>query len=178
MGKFDELLSLAAQVRDATNEYENTANRIGSLFVAILERINEALPGSAINADSIEYGFVEGQFVISMNKIGENGSATPIRIPIPIVSGTAPGLMTSELLNEINQAISNSNTVAQRAESTANNASESFGASLSHISSTLTTLNSNMTLLENSITECENKINSTSSVGNIFNVSVEVPIDG
>ena len=178
MGKFDELLPLAAQVRDATNEYENTANRIGSLFVAILERINEALPGSAINADSIEYGFVDGQFVISMNKISENGSATPIRIPIPIVSETAPGLMTSELLNEINQAISNSNSVAQRAESTANNASESFGASLSHISSTLTTLNSNMTLLENSITECENKINSTSSVGNIFNVSVEVPIDG
>ena len=39
MSIFDKLLPLAAQVRDATEEGENTGKRVGDLFVALIQEI-------------------------------------------------------------------------------------------------------------------------------------------
>ena len=68
MSKFNDLLTVAAGVRDATEQYENTAARVGGLFVSIIQAIIETVPETLIDGDTVSYTPTESNFLITMKK--------------------------------------------------------------------------------------------------------------
>lgn len=174
MSIFDELLPLAAQVRDATEEYENSSNRIGSLFVAILEGLVSSVPATAIDADSINYALSENGYLISMNKRESDGTITPIEILIPLATQTSSGLFTPKILQSINNGINSVLSIAGTASRAAQGALDTANSAYDKADGLITSLE----LLQNKLTELETAISTSAAVGNIFNVSAEVPIAG
>ena len=174
MSIFDELLPLAAQVRDATEEYENSSNRIGSLFVAILEGLVSSVPATAIDADSINYELEENGYLISMNKRESDGTITPIEILIPLATQTSSGLFTPKILQSINNGINSAMSIAGSASKAAQGAQDKANSAYDKADGLITSLG----LLQEKLTELETAISTSAAVGNIFNVSAEVPIAG
>lgn len=174
MGKFDELLSLAAQVRDATEEYENTSTRIGSLFVAILQKLSASIPDAAIDAESVTYRCGDNGFLITMDKIGSDGSRTPIEITIPGATTENSGLFTPLIYDVLNRGISSAYSAAEAAVKRANTAQNCADSA----NRTLLEVVQSLNLIQDSISELQNAIEHSATVGNIFNVSTEVPITG
>ncbi|MBO5710963.1 MAG: hypothetical protein J6R62_05555, partial [Rikenellaceae bacterium] len=78
MSKFNDLLPVAAGVRDATEQHENTAARVGGLFVSIIRAIIETIPENNIDGDTISYTTTESNFLITMKKRLADGNFVPI----------------------------------------------------------------------------------------------------
>ena len=105
MSKLEKLLPAAATVRDATEEYENTASRIGGLFVSIIQTIIDTIPETQIDASSLSYKASSENFIISMNKRTDEGSVSQYDIVIPTVSTEKAGLMTPTQLTELSNSL-------------------------------------------------------------------------
>ena len=160
MSKLNELLPIAAQVRDATEEYENTANRIGSLFVAILEGIIDSTPEAAIDANSVQYKMTAEGFLITMERMNSDGSRVPINITVPFVSEKTPGLITPEILTNLQTAVNGALTAAQNAQNSAGKTS----TEISGIKTTLDSVNRSLTELttaQTSLTDAIRVVNLT-----------------
>ncbi len=120
MSKFSNLLPDAAVIRDATNESENTASRIGGLFVSIIQTIIATMPEVHIDGDSIDFKTSENDFIIYMKKKLDDGTDVPITITIPAASTTKAGLFTPALLTELQNSISAETKRAMAAEGNLN----------------------------------------------------------
>ena len=102
MSKLTNLLSAAATVRDATEESENTASRIGGLFVSIIQTLIDTMPEAQIDGTSLSYQASDSNFIISMKKMLD-GTEIPLKIVIPAASSVYAGLLTPASLNKINE---------------------------------------------------------------------------
>lgn len=240
MSKLSNLLTKAAEVRDATEQYENTAAKVGGLFVSIIQAIIETVPETLIDGDTVSCTTSESNFIISMKKRLDDGSLVPITITIPAASTANAGLLTPALLAELRAGINS----ASNAAATAQNGANSANRILSEVITSISTMRDGMATIETKVIEIstnveglssevsnileqigqpfgiapldalgkvpathlpplalgytedsafpgnegkelqeiverlENDLNDSSSVGNIFNVSVEVPIEG
>lgn len=103
MSKLTNLLSAAATVRDATEESENTASRIGGLFVSIIQTLIDTMPEAQIDGTSLSYQVSDSNFIISMKKMLDDGTEIPFKIVIPAASSVYAGLLTPASLNKINE---------------------------------------------------------------------------
>lgn len=156
MSKLKELLPIAAQVRDATEEYENTANRIGSLFVAIIEGILDSTPEAAIDASSVQHTITAEGFLITMNRKDSDGSTVPINITVPLVSEEAPGLITPEILTSLQTSVKNALSAAKSAQDSANSISTGLTGvqnSLKSVNQSILTLTVEQESLYDSVSE-------------------------
>lgn len=156
MSKLNELLPIAAQVRDATEEYENTANRIGSLFVAIIQGIIDSTPEAAIDASSVQHTITAEGFLITMNRKDSDGSTVPINITVPLVSEEAPGLITPGILTSLQTSVKNALSAAQSALDSANSASNGLTGvleSLKSVNQSILTLTDGQESLYDSVCE-------------------------
>ncbi len=106
MTKIQSLLSQAAVIRDATSEGENTALRVGSMFVSLIQSIVATLPAELLDATGISYKSGESTFIITFNTLDDAGNKSSRQIIIPAASQGNAGLLTPAKLKEINQAIS------------------------------------------------------------------------
>lgn len=131
MAKIDSLLSRASEVRDATLEKENTALRVGSLFVDLIQTITAVLPREILEASGISVAAPASDVTISYKKILNDGSAGTGRITIPAVTETGAGVITPALLARIREGLTdiseairaadNAQTSADTANTTAAN---------------------------------------------------------
>lgn len=131
MAKIDSLLSRASEVRDATLEKENTALRVGSLFVDLIQTITAVLPREILEASGISVAASASDVTISYKKILNDGSAGTGRITIPAVTETGAGVITPALLARIREGLTdiseairaadNAQTSADTANTTAAN---------------------------------------------------------
>lgn len=131
MAKIDSLLSRASEVRDATLEKENTALRVGSLFVDLIQTITAVLPREILEASGISVAASASDVTISYKKILNDGSAGTGRITIPAVTETGAGVITPALLARIREGLTdiseairaagNAQTSADTANTTADN---------------------------------------------------------
>lgn len=131
MAKIDSLLSRASEVRDATLEKENTALRVGSLFVDLIQTITAVLPREILEASGISVSASASDVTISYKKILNDGSAGTGRITIPAVTETGAGVITPALLARIREGLTdiseaiwaagNAQTSADTANTTAAN---------------------------------------------------------
>lgn len=127
MAKIDSLLSRASEVRDATLEKENTALRVGSLFVDLIQTITAVLPREILEASGISVAASASDVTISYKKILNDGSAGTGRITIPAVTETGAGVITPALLAQIREGLTDISEAiraagnAQTSADTANN---------------------------------------------------------
>lgn len=147
MGKLTNLLPQAAAVRDATEEYENSASRVGSLFVSIIQAIIDTVPETLIDGSTVSYTTSESNFIISMKKRLDDGSLVPITITIPAASTANAGLLTPSLLTELRTAINS----ASNAANTAQNSADSANHTIAEISTTVTMLQDGLTSVETKV---------------------------
>ena len=147
MSKFNDLLTVAAGVRDATEQYENTATRVGGLFVSIIQAIIETIPETLIDGDTVSYTPTESNFLITMKKRMADGSIVPISITIPAATSANAGLLTPSLLAELRTAINSASNAANTAQNSANSANNTIAG----ISTTVTQLQNGMTSIETKV---------------------------
>ena len=147
MSKLSNLLTQAAGVRDATEQYENTAAKVGGLFVSIIQAIIETVPETLIDGDTVSYTTSESNFIISMKMRMADGSIVPISITIPAASSANAGLLTPSLLAELRTAINSASNAANTAQNSANSANSSIAG----ISTTVTTLQNGLTSVETKV---------------------------
>lgn len=147
MSKLNDLLTVAAGVRDATEQYENTAARVGGLFVSIIQAIIETVPETLIDGDTVSYTTSESNFLITMKKRMADGSIVPISITIPAATSANAGLLTPSLLAELRTAINSASNAANTAQNSANSANSSIAG----ISTTVTTLQNGLTSVETKV---------------------------
>ena len=147
MSKLTNLLPLAATVRDATEEYENSASRIGGLFVSILQALIDTMPEAMIDGATLSHQASESTFIISMKKRLDDGSDVPLNITIPAASTANAGLLTPALLAELRTALNSAVNTAN----TALNGATSANSSIASISTTVTTLQNGLTSVETKV---------------------------
>ena len=147
MSKLTNLLPLAATVRDATEEYENSASRIGGLFVSILQALIDTMPEAMIDGATLSHQASESTFIISMKKRLDDGSEVPLNITIPAASTANAGLLTPALLAELRTALNSAVNTAN----TALNGATSANSSIASISTTVTTLQNGLTSVETKV---------------------------
>ena len=165
MGKLTNLLPQAAAVRDATEEYENSASRVGSLFVSIIQAIIDTVPEAQIDGSTVSFTTSESNFIISMKKRLDDGSLVPITITIPAASTANAGLLTPALLAELRAGINS----ASNAAATAQNGANSANRTLSEVITSISTMRDGMATIETKVIEHSDNIEGLSSeVSNIF----------
>ena len=165
MGKLTNLLPQAAAVRDATEEYENSASRVGSLFVSIIQAIIDTVPEALIDGSTVSFTASETNFIISMKKRLNDGSLVPITITIPAASTANAGLLTPALLAELRAGINS----ASNAAATAQNGANSANRTLSEVITSISTMRDGMATVETKVIENSANIEGLSSeVSNIF----------
>ena len=168
MGKLTNLLPQAAAVRDATEEYENSASRIGSLFVSIIQAIIDTVPEALIDGSTVSFTTSETNFIISMKKRLNDGSLVPITITIPAASTANAGLLTPVLLAELRAGINS----ASNAAATAQNGANSANRTLSEVITSISTMRDGMATVETKVIENSANIEGLSS--EVSNISEQI----
>lgn len=102
MSKLNDLLSKAAVIRDATEQHENTALRVGSMFVDFVQACIALLPSAIIDATGISIESSETSVVVKYKTIDSDGNSATRSIAIPAASANSAGVMTAEQVKHIN----------------------------------------------------------------------------
>lgn len=105
MSKLNNLLQQAAVIRDATEEHENTAVRVGTMFVDFIQSCIDVLPAEVVDATGISTSTSENNFVIRYRTVDDDGESVSKSITIPAASSANAGLLTTSLLSQINEAV-------------------------------------------------------------------------
>lgn len=116
MAKIQSLLPQAQTIRDASVVGENTALRVGSMFVSLIQAILTTLPAEVIDASSISFTTTETGYIITFNTIKDDGTIGSGQITIPTASYTETGLMTAEQAAALEQVIEDVATAQGTAE--------------------------------------------------------------
>ena len=118
--RLNNLLAQAAVIRDATEEHENTAVRVGTMFVDFIQACLAVLPSEIIDATGITASTSETNFLIHYRVIDEAGETANRSITIPVASSENAGLLTPAQLAQINSVVSNMSTVLSTLQDKAN----------------------------------------------------------
>lgn len=99
------ILTAAAEVRDASERGVNTATRVGGVLCDLLEY----LAGMIAAGDMQVVADTEGTG-LKVTFRNAQGQAIARRLNLPVVSGSASGLLSPELLTKLNAAYTKSGT--------------------------------------------------------------------
>lgn len=149
MAKIESLLHQAAVIRDATAEKENTALRVGSMFVSFIQAVMDTMPPEVIDATGISCSASSSNVIITYKTLNADGEECERHITIPTVSSERAGLMTPTKLAEINEAVgivASAVESAYRAETTATEANTAANTALRTAGSAATDAASAVTL--------------------------------
>lgn len=88
MATIQSLLQQAAVIRDATAEGENSALRVGSMFVSLIQALLSTLPQEVIDATGISYTATDTNVTITFKTIKADGTSGSRQIIIPTAPST------------------------------------------------------------------------------------------
>lgn len=106
MTKLQSFLVPAAVIRDATEEGENTALRVGTLFVNLIQSLVDAMPDWLIDATGIVVECNEKEAKISFDARHYEGNTVKQEVKIPAATAENAGLFTPAERNKLNNSIS------------------------------------------------------------------------
>ena len=118
--RLNNLLAQAAVIRDATEEHENTAVRVGTMFVDFIQACLAVLPSEIIDAAGITASTSETNFVVRYRVTDEEGNTSNRSITIPAASSENAGLLTPEQLTQVNSVASSISSVLTQLAAKAN----------------------------------------------------------
>lgn len=114
MSKLQDLLSQAAVIRDATEDKENTAIRVGTMFVDFIQACLDILPQLLVDGNLTSGVPGASSFTLTFHTLDGDGVAHSNSISIPIVNTTVAGLMSPSLKQELLSATSSVNNLTPR----------------------------------------------------------------
>lgn len=86
MAIIQSLLQQAAVIRDATAEGENSALRVGSMFVSLIQALLSTLPQEVIDATGISCNATPTNVIITFKTIKDDGTSGSRQVIIPTAS--------------------------------------------------------------------------------------------
>lgn len=101
----EKLLKQAAVIRDEMDDNKNTAERVGTLFVDIIQQIQKIVLDEQAKIDSLKITADADSVKLCFNMTNEAGDVIPKKILFPVVSDKQAGILSSLQLNDINQRI-------------------------------------------------------------------------
>lgn len=101
MAILESLLPDAAAVRDAVEEGENTALRVGQLFVSLIQKVAASFPSETIDATGISVTADETGVSITFKTVLDSGEQATRSVRIPAATETDAGLLTPAILEKI-----------------------------------------------------------------------------
>lgn len=101
----NDLLLDAAVIRDATEEGENTALRVGQFFVSLIQMLMATTPDESVDASSLRVSSDASGMSLVFQTITADGGTNTKSIPIPVVSGAGAGIITPDILAEIKAGV-------------------------------------------------------------------------
>lgn len=104
MDNTQKLLEAAAGIRDAVLDGENTASRVGAMFVSIIQAMQH-FPGQMVDASTIKFSNGKTATHITFNIIDSAGKTSAVDISVPAASSTSAGLLTPEKAEEYDAAV-------------------------------------------------------------------------
>lgn len=99
-----DLLTQAAVIRDAASQGENTAMRVGTLFVDLVQRIVDTLSAEALSALGLRTTATEDKITITYKTVDAGGTAKDASVTLPSATTATAGVMSSASLAAINKA--------------------------------------------------------------------------
>ena len=100
MSRLSELLQKAAVIRNEVAANENSAERVGTLFVDIITEL-----GNAIASDSLTVVVTSSGASIHFLSTDDEGQENVIRVPLPVVSDNNCGLITPAQIEALREAM-------------------------------------------------------------------------
>ena len=97
MAILDDLKQQAAVIRDETKEGNNTALRVGSMLVAIIERLEAILPSALVDAATIGDAAVDynaNSITIKLGTVADDGTTDREAFTIMPATATKAGIMS------------------------------------------------------------------------------------
>lgn len=94
MDKTQSLLVQAAEIRDASTEAENTALRVGSLLVTLIQELDAELPVAYIKGDTVYYSTTKDGFKLEYTSVAADRSEAKHFVTIPVADSNTCGLMS------------------------------------------------------------------------------------
>ena len=101
----EELLKKAAIIRDETNDGDNTAERVGELFVDILEKMALIIPFESIDGESLKFIAEKNAVKLSFTALDNNGDRVLKEVEIPLVSVEKAGIVSAEQFESLQESI-------------------------------------------------------------------------
>lgn len=109
-----DLLTQAAVIRDAASQGENTAMRVGTLFVDLVQRIVDTLSAEALSALGLRTTATEDKIIITYKTVDAGGTAKDASVTLPSATTATAGVMSSAQLAAINNATQDISSIIQR----------------------------------------------------------------
>lgn len=101
----EELLKQAAIIRDESIDSENTAERIGTLFVDVIQQMKKIVSDEQVKVDSLRFIANADALKVYFDVVSESGDIIHKQLALPIVSDIKAGILTAAQLNDINKRI-------------------------------------------------------------------------
>ena len=96
MAIYNDLLSQAAQIRDEANERKNTALRVGTMFVDLIQKLQAKLPATIVDASTIgSVTYNPTTITIKFGTTDDDGTDGEVTLTIKEASLLSAGLMAS-----------------------------------------------------------------------------------
>lgn len=114
MATIKDLLTQAAVIRDAAAEGENTAMRVGSMFVDLVQRIVDTLSADALSALGLRITATTDKVTVVYKTVDAGGTAKDVSVILPSATTTAAGMMSSASLAAINKAAQDITSIVSR----------------------------------------------------------------
>lgn len=101
----ENLLKQAAVIRDEDAEYENSAERIGTLFVDVIQQMSKIVSDEQTKVDTLKVTANKSGVQLAFKVTDESGKTTDKIIKFPIVSKEKAGLLTPAILQGLDDKI-------------------------------------------------------------------------
>lgn len=102
----EELLKRATIIRDESIDNENTAERVGTLFVDVIQQMQKIVSDEQVKVESLKFIATVDSLKIYFDVVDESGNIIHKKLTLPVVSDVKAGILTSAQLNDINKRIS------------------------------------------------------------------------
>lgn len=113
-----DLLTQAAVIRDAASQGENTAMRVGTLFVDLVQRIVDTLSADALSALGLRITASAETVTVTYKTVDAGGTAKDVSVTLPTATTTTAGMMSSASLAAINKATQDILSIINRIDAT------------------------------------------------------------
>lgn len=113
-----DLLTQAAVIRDAAAEGENTAMRVGSMLIDLVQRIVDTLSADALSALGLRITASAETVTVTYKTVDAGGTAKDVSVTLPAATTTTAGMMSSASLAAINKATQDILSIINRIDAT------------------------------------------------------------